>query len=106
MIGRFRTMRAKPGKADEFAALLAALQRDVRANEPGVLVYQFMRSVADPLLFILTEVFRDEQAQAAHAEAAYHLGMMAQAWACVAEGGVDIQPFAPLTEADIAATHG
>lgn len=101
MIGILMHVRTKPEKSNEFAQLVAQLQKDVRAHEPDVLVYQIMRSLDDPALFVMTEVFANEAAYLAHPDMPYHKAMSAAGWACV-EGQPDIQRFAPLTDADIA----
>jgi quinol monooxygenase YgiN len=101
MIGILMHVRTKPEKSNEFARLVAQLQKDVRAHEPDVLVYQIMRSEADPALFVMTEVFASEAAYAAHPDMPYHKAMSAAGWACV-DGQPDIQRFTPLTDADIA----
>ncbi|WP_439534570.1 putative quinol monooxygenase [Polymorphobacter sp.] len=101
MIGILMQVRTKPEKSDEFARLTAQLQKDVRAHEPGVLVYQVMRSEEDPALFVMTEVFADEAAYKAHPDMPYHQAMSAAGWACV-DGQPVIQRFTPLGDADIA----
>jgi quinol monooxygenase YgiN len=101
MIGILMHVRTKPEKSNEFAQLVAQLQKDVRAHEPDVLVYQIMRSLDDPALFVMTEVFANEAAYLAHPDMPYHKAMSAAGWACV-EGQPDIQRFTPLTDADIA----
>jgi quinol monooxygenase YgiN len=101
MIGILMHVRTKPEKSNEFARLTAQLQKDVRAHEPGVLVYQVMRSVDDPALFVMTEVFANQAAYDAHPEMPYHKAMSAAGWACV-EGQPDIKRFTPLSDADLA----
>jgi quinol monooxygenase YgiN len=95
MIGILMHVRTKADKSDTFQQLVAQLQKDVRAHEPGVLVFQVMRSVEDPALFVFTEVFADEAAHAAHPDMPYHKAMSAAGWACV-EGEPLIQRFDPL----------
>lgn len=101
MIGISMHVRTRPDKSNEFAQLTAQLQKDVRANEPGVLVFQVMRSVEDPSRFLFTEVFADEAAFKAHPDMPYHKAMSAAGWACV-DGKPDIERWTPLTDADIA----
>lgn len=100
MIGIVMHVRTKPDKSNEFAQLMAQLQKDVRANEPDVLVYQVMRSDDDPALFLVTEVFADEAAYLAHPEMPYHKAMAAAGWACV-DGQPVITQCTPLTDAGI-----
>lgn len=100
MIGIVMHVRTKAGKSDEFAALAARLQQDVRAHEPDVLIFQVMRADDDPSLFVYTELFANEAAYVAHPDMPYHRAMSAAGWACV-EGEPDIRRFTPLTDADV-----
>jgi quinol monooxygenase YgiN len=99
MIGVIRRMRAKPEMADQFASVLATLQREVLANEPDVLTYQVMRGIEDSAIFVIAEVFRDQAARDAHPNMPYHKDVTDFAWSCV-EGTPDIQVFAALTDSD------
>lgn len=58
-------VRVKPGMEDAF---IAASRANARASlgEPGVVRFDVVRQLADPSRFVLTEVFRDEEAPAAH----------------------------------------
>lgn len=100
MIGLLMHVRTKPEKSDRFAALTAKLQQDVRANEPGVPVFQVMRQMDDPTMFVFTEVFVDEAAFAAHPDMPYHQAMSAAGWDCV-DGQPEIVRYTPLSDADI-----
>ncbi|AUW60299.1 antibiotic biosynthesis monooxygenase [Sphingobium sp. SCG-1] len=100
MIGVIMHVRTKPEKSNSFAALVAQLQKDVRANEPDVPIFQVMRSNDDPALFVFTEVFANEAAHAAHPDMPYHKAMSAAGWDCV-DGEPDIRLFTPLTDDDI-----
>ncbi|MBO9375834.1 antibiotic biosynthesis monooxygenase [Sphingomonas histidinilytica] len=100
MIGVMMIVRTKPGRAREFARLTAKLQRDVRANEPGALIWQVMRADDDPDLFYFTELFATAEAHAAHPGMPYHVAMSAAGWDCV-EGEPEIRLCTPLTDRDI-----
>lgn len=100
MIGVVMHVRTKPEKSNHFTALVAQLQKDVRANEPDVPVFQVMRSQVDPAMFVFIEIFANEAARTAHADMPYHKAMSIAGWACV-EGNPDIQLFTPLTDHDI-----
>lgn len=100
MIGIVMNVRTKPDRSDEFARLVAQLQRDVREHEPGVKLFQIMRGAEDPALFVFTEVFADEAAHARHPDMPYHQAMSAAGWACV-EGEPEIRRFVPLTDQHI-----
>jgi quinol monooxygenase YgiN len=103
MIGIVMHVRTKPGREDEFAGLVAQLQADVRANEPGVPIFQVMRADDDRRLFVFVELFADEAAYAAHPDMPYHKAMSAAGWDCV-EGEPEIRRFTPLTDQDIKET--
>jgi autoinducer 2-degrading protein len=57
--------RVQPGRVEDF---LAATQVNARASlgEPGVLRFDVIQDQADPAHVVLVEVYRDEQASAAH----------------------------------------
>jgi quinol monooxygenase YgiN len=50
---------------------MASVAAQTHAHEPGVAWYEFSKSVADPQLYVVVEVYRDPAAHAAH---------MASAW--------------------------
>jgi autoinducer 2-degrading protein len=58
-------VRVQPGRAGDF---LAATLDNVRASltEPGVLRFDVLQDQANPAHVVLTEVYRDAGAQAAH----------------------------------------
>ena len=58
-------VRVRPGRVEDF---LAATLVNARASlaEPGVLRFDVLQDQADPAHVILTEVYRDEEASAAH----------------------------------------
>ena len=58
-------VRVRPGRAEDF---LAATLVNARASlgEPGVLRFDVLRDQADPEHMVLTEVYRDDDASAAH----------------------------------------
>ena len=58
-------LSALPGKDDELAALLAELAQDVRA-EPGNVVFTVHRLRDDQNVFLVYEIYEDEQAFRAH----------------------------------------
>ena len=57
--------RVRPGRVADF---LAATQVNAQASlaEPGVLRFDVIQDQADPAHVVLTEVYRDEEAPAAH----------------------------------------
>ncbi len=58
-------VRVRPGQVEDF---LAATLVNARASlaEPGVLRFDVLQDQADPAHVVLTEVYRDEEASAAH----------------------------------------
>jgi (4S)-4-hydroxy-5-phosphonooxypentane-2,3-dione isomerase len=58
-------VRVRPGRVEDF---LAATLVNARASlaEPGVVRFDVLQDQADPAHVILTEVYRDEEASAAH----------------------------------------
>jgi (4S)-4-hydroxy-5-phosphonooxypentane-2,3-dione isomerase len=58
-------VRIRPGQAEDF---LAATLANARASlgEPGVLRFDVLRDQADPEHVVLVEVYRDDDASAAH----------------------------------------
>ena len=65
-------VRVKPECAEAFRA---ATLRNAEASlkEPGIARFDVVRSLEDPLCFVLVEVYRDADAPAAHKEAAHYL---------------------------------
>jgi quinol monooxygenase YgiN len=59
-------LRVKPGQGPAYEALLSDVFRQVRDREPGVLYFDFARSVHDPERYVVVEVYRDAEARAAH----------------------------------------
>ena len=71
MIGVIAILRTKDGTAAEFEAAFAKLATAVRANEPGNLVYQLCRSRTEPGVYKVLEVYKDDDAIAAHRGSAH-----------------------------------
>ncbi|MBS3961098.1 MAG: antibiotic biosynthesis monooxygenase [Sandarakinorhabdus sp.] len=60
------TIRVKPGHREDFEAAFTALAKQVRANEPGNLLYQLTRSRTEADTYRVLEIYIDEAALAAH----------------------------------------
>ena len=90
MIAIIMNVRIKPGKVEQFVALVEQLRRDVLANEPDTLCFEVLHDLDDPLLFTFTEIFTSEAARERHAEAPYHKAMSEAGWACV-DGNSELQ---------------
>ncbi len=63
--------RVRPGRADDF---LAASLDNARASltEPGVLRFDVIQDQEDPGHVVLVEVYRDDDASAAHKQTAHY----------------------------------
>jgi quinol monooxygenase YgiN len=59
-------LRVRPANVSAFEALMAQVVAMTRAHEPGVLHYDFSRSVDQPDSYVVIEVYRDAEAHAAH----------------------------------------
>jgi quinol monooxygenase YgiN len=66
MLGIVATIKVQDGKGAEFEAVFKELAAKVRANEPGNLLYQLTRSRADANTYKVLEIYKDEDALAAH----------------------------------------
>jgi (4S)-4-hydroxy-5-phosphonooxypentane-2,3-dione isomerase len=64
-------VRVRPGRADDF---LAASLENARASlaEPGVLRFDVIQDQGDPDHLVLVEVYRDDDASAAHKQTAHY----------------------------------
>lgn len=65
------TWRAKQGEEERVAEILQAVAPACRA-EPGCRMYQAHRSPDDPRTFFLYELYDDEEAFRAHAQAEHY----------------------------------
>ena len=69
---------------DEFEALTSQLVRDVAANEPES-IFEYRRSVENPLAYVLFLSFDDEAAYERYTTASYHTDASGKIIACLAE---------------------
>ncbi|MET0274386.1 MAG: putative quinol monooxygenase [Phenylobacterium sp.] len=70
-------LTARPGKAAELEALLRDLGHDARA-EPGNVRWDIWRDREDPGRFVLDELYRDDDAVAAHRAAPHFQAYLAR----------------------------
>lgn len=68
MIALVATLKIQDGKNAEFEAVFRELSQQVRANEPGNVLYQLTRT-SDPNTYKVLEIYKDEAATAAHRDA-------------------------------------
>ncbi|MAK81884.1 putative quinol monooxygenase [Phenylobacterium sp.] len=71
MIGVVATLKVQDGKGDEFEAVFKDLMAQVKANEPGCLVYQLTKSRAEPGTYKVLEIYANEDALKAHGQTEY-----------------------------------
>jgi quinol monooxygenase YgiN len=68
MIGVIATLKVQEGKGAEFEAVFTELAKQVRANEPGNLVYQLTKSRTDPTVYKVLEIYQDQDALSGHGQ--------------------------------------
>jgi quinol monooxygenase YgiN len=71
MIGVVATLKVQDGKGDEFEAVFKDLMAQVKANEPGCLVYQLTKSRAEAGTYKVLEIYANEDALKAHGQTEY-----------------------------------
>ena len=90
MIGIVATLKVQDGKNVEFEAVFAELSEKVRANEPGNLLYQLTKTRTDPNTYKVLEMYKDQDAVAAHGVTDYFRALGAKMGACLA-GRPDVE---------------
>ena len=68
MIGIVATIKVQAGKGPDFEAVFLELAGKVRENEPGNVFYQLTRSRADADTYKVLELYKDQDALAAHGQ--------------------------------------
>jgi len=84
MIGVVATLKVQPDKAAEFEAVFATLAADVRANEPGNLMYQLTRSRTEAGTYKVLELYKDADALKLHGGTDYFKAAGAKMGPCMA----------------------
>lgn len=84
MAGMVWRLKVSPEKQAEFERLTSQLVRDVATNEPES-IFEYRRSVDDPLTYVLFLSFDDETAFERYSTADYHTGASGQIMECLAE---------------------
>lgn len=82
------TARIIPQKVEEYEALLRDLLPEMRAMEPGMLVYEVGRSRDEPNTYRHIELYRDEEAIEAHRNNEFVNRRKLAMFACV-DGGYE-----------------
>ncbi len=65
-IGVIATLKVQDGKGGEFETVFRDLMAQVKANEPGNLMYQVVKSRTDALTYVVMELYADQAALEAH----------------------------------------
>ncbi len=78
MIGLVAELKVKDGEQAAFEALMRDLMAQVKANEPGALLYQLHRKRGEAGTYVMLERYADEAALAGHASQPHFLAASAQ----------------------------
>lgn len=78
MISVLTKVRVQDGKGAAFEELFLRVAAKVKANEPGVLVYQMLKSKTEPDVYRMVEFYRDEPAFEAHGAADHFQASLAE----------------------------
>ena len=81
------TIKVKEDKLEEAKAFFKKLAAEVKANEPGTLVYVFHQRRDDPLTFVVYEKYESDEAFALHSK---NLGAKGADFAALMSGPPDI----------------
>ncbi len=90
MIGVVATLKVQPDKAAEFETIFTALAAEVRAKEPGNLMYQLTRSRTEAGVYKVLELYQDEAALKLHGGTDYFKAAGVRMGPCMA-GRPDIE---------------
>jgi quinol monooxygenase YgiN len=66
MIAIVASFQVQPGKGKEFEAAFGAMMQAVKADEPGNIIYQLVRSRTDPDSYKVLELYKDQAAVDVH----------------------------------------
>ena len=70
-VGIVATIKVAEGKNAEFEEIFTNLAKQVRANEPGCLMYQLTKSRTDPQTYKVLELYKDQDAVTHHGGTEY-----------------------------------
>jgi quinol monooxygenase YgiN len=84
MIASTSTLKIQNGKTGEFETAIAALTAKVRANEPGVVLFQLTKSRVDDHTYRFLELYRDQEAFTRHGQTEYYKDVMSKAGSLLA----------------------
>jgi quinol monooxygenase YgiN len=83
MIGMLIRLKVLEHKVAEFEALVATLVANIHANEPEPKTYEVRRVANQPLTYVYFIAFKDQAANDAYANAAYHRNAAPAIMACL-----------------------
>lgn len=83
-VGVVANIQIKEGKAQEFEMIIGELVEAVNSNEPGCELYQFYRSQANDLEYVVFERYADEASQRNHSKTEHFKRIGARMAACLA----------------------
>jgi quinol monooxygenase YgiN len=78
-------LRCKPDRRDDLIALQTELKSLTHAQEPDVLVYEFLQSDDDENLFVCMATFRDDAAFDHHMAIDFHDRLVPLVFDCLSE---------------------
>jgi len=105
MITMIAHMRVAPSHAAEYEKILTYVTEMTLRHEPGVPYYGWSRSADDPGTYVVIEVYRDEQAHAAHMASAWVRDSLPLA-AGLVEGELAIRQYVSPGQAPVELKHG
>jgi quinol monooxygenase YgiN len=85
-------IRVKPEDAAAYEELMAYVAANTRAHEPGVISYAWAKSVADPEVYVVIEMYQDLEAHRAHMASRWVTDALPKAAALMA-GKPDIKQY-------------
>ena len=68
MITYIAQLPIKPEHQADFEAMMDDICATIKANEPGVPYYAWSKSLEDPNLYLVVEVYKDVESHTAHME--------------------------------------
>jgi quinol monooxygenase YgiN len=83
-VGIIATLKIQDGKAAEFEAAFKEAMAAVRADEPGNLFYELVKSRTEPNTYKVLEGYKDEAATVAHRESAHFKALGPKIGPCLA----------------------
>jgi len=92
MVVFIATLKVTSEKTAAFERLQTELSEISQAQEPGLIVYDVIRHVDKPRLYVVYARFRDREAFEFHQQAGYHQRLVPSILECV-EGEMDLQFF-------------